>query len=260
MHYVMSLSGGVASAVASDRAIQRYGREAVTLFFADTSAEDPDLHRFLHDLMLRWGGDLVTYKDGRTPLEVAEDRSIIPNQRIAPCTKVLKIDPFVAFITTQDKPLTVLLGLDWREQHRMARPTATYSAMPGVSADFPLMWKPIEWRPYVEVVQSWGIAPPAAYAAGFGHNNCLAHGCVKMGIRDWLRFRDYNPAGFAATRDWEQAQRAKGGPRADYAIVRDSRGGMVKPYPLAELEAELRPEDDMNMQDDLFSCMCAVEA
>lgn len=256
----MSLSGGVASAVAADRAIERYGREAVTLWHADTSAEDEDLYRFLNDCMVRWGGELITYRDGRTPLEVAEDRSIIPNQRIAPCTKVLKIDPFVKFITAHEKPLTVLLGLDWREQHRMKRPLDTYSAMPGVAADFPLMWKPIEWRPYVEVVASWGIAPPRAYALGFPHNNCLSVGCVKMGIRDWLRFRDAYPDRFAATRDWEQAQRAKGGPRADYAIVRDTRGGDVKPYPLAELEAERRPDDDHITQDDLFSCMCAVDA
>ena len=91
MKYIMSLSGGVASAVAAERAIKRYGRENVTLWFADTKWEDEDLYRFLDDLMKRWGGELITYTDGRTPLQVSIDAKIIPNSFLAPCTFTLKI-------------------------------------------------------------------------------------------------------------------------------------------------------------------------
>jgi hypothetical protein len=79
MRYVVSLSGGLASAVAAERAIQRYGRQNVVLRFADTRWEDEDLARFKADLMSRWGGEIVHLAEGRTPLEVAEDKQIIPN-------------------------------------------------------------------------------------------------------------------------------------------------------------------------------------
>jgi hypothetical protein len=258
MRYIVSLSGGVASAVAADRTIQRYGRENVFLWFADTSAEDEDLHRFLADCIRRWGGDLVTYCDGRTPLEVAEDKQIIPNQRIAPCTLELKIKPFQRFLARQEKPVTVLLGLGWNEQHRMARPKANYEAIAGVTVDYPLMWKPLEFRPYQDVVRDdWGIEPPRAYAMGFSHNNCLNHGCVKQGVGDWLRFRHYFPLRFAGTRDWEQAQRAKGGARATYAIARDQTGGEVRPLTLAEIAERQEPPVDEPGTDDMFGCMCS---
>ena len=100
MIHVASLSGGVSSAFATDRAIERYGRENVKIWFADTSWEDDDLHRFMGECMARWGGELLYYKDGRTPLEVADDEHIIPNYRLAPCTRVLKIEPFMRFLLT----------------------------------------------------------------------------------------------------------------------------------------------------------------
>lgn len=256
MHYIVSLSGGVASAVAAERAIERHGRDAVTLWFSDVKWEDADNYRFLRDCIQRWGGEMVTYADGRTPLQVAEDKQIIPNQRIAPCSLELKIKPFVRFLKPQPKPLTVLLGLDWKEQHRMARPKANYEAIDGVSVDYPLMWEPLIYTPYQEVVRSWGIEPPRMYAAGFSHANCGGR-CVKQGVGDWNRLRFWEPTRFAEVRDWEQAQRAKGGARATYAIARDFKGGDVKPLTLAEIEARALPSEDEPSQDDMFACMCS---
>lgn len=255
MHYIVSLSGGVASAVAADRAIERYGREHVVLWIADTSWEDDDLWRFIGDLMARWGGDLIRYQDGRTPLEVAEDVKLIPNQRRAPCSRILKIEPFAKFIELRSKPLTVLLGLDWKEQHRMEAPRRNYESIAGVTVDYPLMWKPLEYRPYQEVIKSWGIEPPRLYRYGFPHNNCGGR-CVKQGIREWIRLQHHFPDRFVEVRDWEQAQRAKGGPRAEYGILRDRAGGDLRAVTLAELEARNEPIDDEPSTDDMFGCMC----
>ena len=42
--HIVSLSGGTASAVAAERVINRYGKDNVTLWFADTLCEDEDLY------------------------------------------------------------------------------------------------------------------------------------------------------------------------------------------------------------------------
>ena len=126
MKHIVSLSGGTASAVAADRVLKRYGAEDTTLWFADTSWEDEDLYRFLKDLESYWGVTIVRYVDGRTPLEVAEQASIIPNQRRAPCSLQLKIKPFTKYIKAMPKPLTVHLGLDYTEMHRAERPKVEY--------------------------------------------------------------------------------------------------------------------------------------
>lgn len=254
MRYVMSLSGGLASAVAADRAIARYGRDAVTLWFADVSWEDPDLHRFLADCMARWGGDLITYRDGRTPLQLCEERNLIPNSHIAPCTFDLKVTPFRKYVTALDGPVTVMLGLDWREQHRMASPTAAYAKL-GVATDYPLMWKPYEFRPYAEVVAEWGIAIPRLYGLGFSHNNCFGR-CVKQGKRAWATLARVLPERFEDVAAWEDRMRAKGGALADRTIQETRVGGKRRPLPLREAVAGVTPNID-GLMDDRFACFCA---
>lgn len=273
MRHVVSLSGGLASAVAAERVIERYGRSRVDLWFADTLWEDEDLYRFLDDCMARWGGRLIRRCDGRTPLEVAADRQIIPNQKRAPCSYELKTQLFEAWLWKGARPITVHLGLDWTEMDRIdkrrwwhrwsgkpRRPVSYASRVPGVYEDFPLLWRPYEFRPLAEVVRSWGIEPPRLYAMGFAHNNCGGR-CVKQGRGGWLRLAAHFPERFAEVRDWEQEQREKGGPRADFAILRDQTGGTTTPLTLAELEARGVPGPGEPVQESLFedryACFCS---
>ena len=256
MHHIVSLSGGTASAVAAGRVLDAYGREDVTLWFADTNWKDEDLYRFLSDLESFWEIKIRRFKDGRTPLEVAEDRSLIPNQKRAPCSYELKIKPFVEFVESMPKPVTVHLGMDFTEQHRMIRPKAEYESMPGVTVDAPLMWDPVASPPHRVVTESWGIETPRLYKMGFPHNNCGGR-CVKQGIREWQRLKHTFPERFTEVADWEQEQRAKGGARADYTIARDQRNGTVKPLPLYEI-AEMKGEQiPLGMSnEDAISCFC----
>jgi hypothetical protein len=82
--------------------------------------------------------------------------------------------PFRKYIAELPKPITVMLGMDWKEQHRLDAPRKAYEAL-GYQVDYPLMWKPWELRPYQDVIrEEWGIEPPRLYAMGFPHNNCFA--------------------------------------------------------------------------------------
>ena len=235
MQHIVSLSGGTASAVAAHRVIERYGPENTSLWFADTSWEDEDLYRFLNDLEGFFQIPIHRYVDGRTPLEVAEQRKIIPNNRRAPCSLELKVLPFKKHISQLPTPLTVHLGLDWTEMHRAERPKKEYEAMPGITVDLPLLWKPIANPPHRLTTESWGIRTPRLYDMGFPHNNCGGR-CVRQGLKEWVRLRQMFPERFAAVRDWEQEQQAKGGARANYTIAKDQSGIAVTPLSLVTLE------------------------
>jgi len=256
MRHVVSLSGGVASAVCADRVLNRYGADAVELWFADTKWEDDDLYRFLDDLEDRWSKKITRMSDGRNPLQVAEDRKLIPNQRRAPCSLVLKIDVFSRWLAEQPKPITVHLGLDWTEPERFNAPKKNYESIDGVSVDFPLTWEPLEQVRYYHVVKNWGINPPRLYDKGFPHNNCGGR-CVRQGISEWHRLKTHFPERFAEVRDWEEEQRGKGGARANYSICRDQRNGEVKPVTLKTLENQkFKLLDRPNHEEDLFGCFC----
>ena len=260
MIHVVSLSGGTASAVAADRVLERHGRESTRLWFADTSWEHPDLYRFLDDLEARWGMPIERHQDGRNPLEVAEQKSIIPNQRRAPCSNVLKVEPFRRYIETLPRPVTIHLGLDWTEIHRADRPKEEYEALEGVTVDLPLLWEPIARPPHRLTTEAWGIRTPALYDQGFPHNNC-GGSCVKQGIDGWVRLLSVDPDRYELVRSWEEAQRAKGGARANYAILRDRRGGDLQPLTLTELKARAGGRQPVLFDpsnEDTIACFCDV--
>ena len=253
MKHIVSLSGGSASAVAADRVINQYND--VELWFADTLWEDEDLYRFLGDLESRWEKQITKYTDGRTPLEIAEHKKLIPNSLAAPCSHELKQKPFLRYIKQLPKPLTVHLGLSWDEEHRMKKPKEVYESVEGVTVDYPLMWQPLPHMNYTETIHARGIKPPRLYEYGFPHNNCGGR-CVRQGMKEWLRLKTVMPERFDEVSKWEQAQRAKGGPRATRSILKDRRNGETKSMTLEQLEEREDTSQIKMFPGDSFGCFC----
>ena len=250
MKHIVSLSGGTASAICADLVMKKYGRDNVTLFFMDTNWEDEDLHRFLNDLESYWEKEIVKVKDGRTPLQVGEDVKFILNSRVRQCSFQLKIKPFTNMIKKHEKPVTVHLGLDWSEEHRMPAPKKQYEEIEGVSVDYPLIWKPLIKKKYSEVVESWGIEIPRLYELGFPHNNCGGR-CVAQGKKEWRRLKNIFPERFEEVADWEQMMKETLPTAKDKSILKN--------ITLKELAKENKDQMDMfeGMAEDSFGCFCA---
>ena len=258
--HVVSISGGTSSAVAADRVINRYGKDNTILWFADTKWEDEDLYRFLEDLEKYWGMTITRHVHGMNPLEISAKHKMIPNDRMVKCSFKLKIDPFKRWIKTLDKPITVHIGLDWSEQHRMKAPKENYEEIEGVSVDYPLMWKPYESLKYTKVVQKWGITPPRLYSYGFPHNNCGGR-CVRQGVSEWKRLKETFPERFKEVRDWELEQQKKSKTREGKSIVRRTVNGDKEPVTLATLEKEWNDTSQTNMFNEMYegdntNCFC----
>lgn len=249
--YLVSLSGGLASAIAAERLIERYGRDAVGLWFADTLYEDEDLYRFLGDVMARWGGLLYWFTDGRTPLEVAAEKKLIPCNMAAPCSYELKVKPYRQFIQAMPLLPVVCIGLDHWEKKRLKSVKASYAAaVSAATVEYPLLWE-IETRPFTEVCrQDWNIEPPRLYTLGFKHNNCGGR-CVRQGAGEWQRLGRFFPERYAGCEEWEEEQRAKGGARARRSFASHTSKGVKLPYTLAEIRDAASAKtlfDDLEVQ------------
>lgn len=241
--HAVSLSGGLASALVAVLVIALYGRENVLLWFADVLYEDEDLYRFLRDFMAYVGGRLYWYTDGRTPLQVAEERKLIPCDLVAPCSYELKVRPFRAFIKAMPTLPIVYIGYDPDETTRQCNTTASYTeAIPAATVEYPLTWEPQETRSLMQVCQEdWGIEPPRLYRLGFDYNNCGAR-CCRNGIKAWTRLAYFMPERFEACAAWEQAQRDKGGARAKRSFAGRQVQGKKQPLPLYELRKVYLPQ------------------
>jgi 3'-phosphoadenosine 5'-phosphosulfate sulfotransferase (PAPS reductase)/FAD synthetase len=249
--HIVSLSSGVSSALAADRFPN------AEMVFMDTHWEDEDNYRFLLELCQKreWKVDYLSV--GKTPLQVAEGAQIIPNQKIAPCTRVLKIEPFVEYVKGWQNlgyRVVIVLGMNHTERKRTYAPIKNYAKI-GAQVCFPLIETP-NLHP-LETVRSWGIEPPRMYGMGYKHANCGGR-CVKQGQRDWRRTLDNFPDRFTESESWEAKMQED--PRfSDYAFLRDESGGEVKAKSLKTFRGEIEQRDQLqprlwDVVDDLAGC------
>lgn len=262
MIHIVSFSSGLSSALTAVRVLSKYGRSDTKLVFMDTQFEDEDNYRFMNDFEEQFDVEIVRLAEGRTPYEVSHDEHVIPNQKLAPCTFRLKIEIFRAWLEKQEKPSTIHIGYDYAETHRCEPTRRNYEAL-GYSVNFPLLWQPIEYRPYPVVCRDdWGIEPPRMYGMGYTHANCGGR-CVKQGQGDWLRTLLYFPERYVAVETWEEEMRDHP-KRKDYALLRSQTNGTTKPLTLRELRERYENERlDTPMLcglDALSACIhCGVE-
>jgi hypothetical protein len=240
MKHIGSFSTGLLSALMMERLINRYGRESVTGVFMDTLFEDDDNYRFMRDVEKYLKIEIVKITQGRDPYQVSRAEHVIPNSRVAPCTARLKIEPFRAWLKEQEKPLTVHIGYDFEEMHRCEPVLRNYESL-GYSVDFPMLWKPYEFRDYKTIVRDeWGIEPPRMYAMGYTHANCGGR-CVKQGHGDWIRTLLNFPERYAEIERWE-AEMRQNPTNASYAILKTKAGGELAPLTLRELRERYAAE------------------
>lgn len=240
MMHVCSYSTGISSALSTERVINKYGPEQVYVVFMDTTIEDEDNYRFQKEVYARWRdkgvSNFIYLKDGRTPYQVAEGQHVIPNQKVAPCTKQLKIRQFRQWLQMWTGPITVHIGYDFTEQHRVKRTRESYEKY-GWGVDFPLLWRPVESRPYPFVMRNvWGIEPPRMYKMGYAHANCGGV-CVKQGWGDWVRTLINFPQRYKAVEEWEKEMRTHDMFK-NYALLRDQSEEQVRPKTLEQLRQD----------------------
>lgn len=259
MFHVVSFSSGLSSALATDRVLNRFGKGNVEVVFEDTLFEDDDNYRFLKECESRWGIEIIKLCEGRNPYQVAEDASLIPNSRMAPCTFRLKIELFRKWLNErygeiwegkgkrkikirEQSPVTIYIGYDFTELERCDASKEAYNKL-GWEVDFPLLWKPYENRPYPKAVRDdWDIEPPYMYALNYTHANCGGR-CVKQGRGDWIRTLIYFPQRYKEIEDWEQWMRSK--PKyKNYTIIKYVVKGIMKKITLKELREQYQDRKD----------------
>jgi hypothetical protein len=255
---IIMLSGGIGSWAAARRVVDSRGTEDVRLLFADTKVEDQDTYRFLHDAASDLGAELVTVADGRTPFEVFHDDHFLGNSRLANCSKYLKIIPCREWLEENCDPSTTTLyvGIDWTEQHRLPAIVAGWDPY---RVEAPLCDPPYRAKQqYVDDAISRGLRPPAAYAQGFPHSNCLAQGCVRGGQAYWRHLLRTKPAVYLATEEQEQGIRqTEWGSGA--SMLRSRVGGSSKPMTLREFRHTIEKEPELFDQDEWGGCGCFTE-
>src|SRR6185503_17194403 len=75
------------------------------------------------DVVAALGCEWVVLADGRTPMQAGRDARVVPNNRMAVCSRVLKRDLLRKHIEENYNPESTIiyLGFDWTEPERHDR-------------------------------------------------------------------------------------------------------------------------------------------
>lgn len=253
---LVQFSTGLASAEVGRRSVERFGVDQVVLLTADTLVEDEDNWRFAREARALLGNPRwVILTDGRTPMQVGRDERVVPNNRMAVCSKLLKRELLYAWITgtyTADE-VVVQLGFDWTEQ---ARHDAAAPLWQPYVAESPLMQPPYVHKPML--MRQWagrGVAPPRLYDYGFGHANC-GGACVRGGQAQWRLLLAVNRERYLLWENEEEATRAMLG--KDVAILKDRTGGDPRPLSLREFRLRIEADETLFDPEDWGACGCTM--
>jgi hypothetical protein len=238
-HAIVMYSGGIGSWAAGLRTAERYGRENTTLLFCDTKQEDEDLYRFLHEGATVIGVPVITIADGRTPWEVFHDERYLGNNKIAPCSRILKQEVAEAWIRERYGPgdCVRFYGMDWCQREQMRLDAIAARCAP-YAVDAPLFWPPVLDKDMAKLLaMQHGLRLPRLYGDGFAHNNC-GGACVRAGQAHWATLYRTHPERYALYAAKEEELRAV--LDKDVSILRDrQRGKPTKPLTLTVFAARL---------------------
>lgn len=255
-NFIIQLSGGAASYAAARLIIDEHGPANVTLLFADTKAEDPDLYRFLIDVERRLNIPVTRIAEGRTPWEVFFDESMIGNTRADPCSRILKREILRVWLeehVTPDESM-VVIGYDANEAHRFGPLQKRYAPW---RVRAPLIERGLFKEQAFDLVEADGLTLPALYAVGFQHNNCGGR-CVKGGQAQWALLLDHYPERYAEDEQNEEEFRRRTG--KDVSILRDRRGGETKPLTLRQFREWRQNEPGLIDWQEWGGCACMEPA
>lgn len=254
--HVVQFSTGIGSAEVARRVVAEYGIANVTLLTADTLVEDDDNWRFAREVVTLLGVPWTVLAEGRTPMQAGRDVRVVPNNRMAVCSRLLKRDLLRRHIEHNYDPAeTVIhLGFDWTEPHRL---TAAKPHWAPWTIDAVLTRPPYAHK--AELLSAWqarGIEPPRLYAQGFSHANC-GGACVRGGQAQWNLLLNVNRPRYLAWEHDEETTRDMLG--KDVSILRDRTGGRLVPLTLRRFREEREAQPSLFDSDDWGSCGCFTE-
>jgi hypothetical protein len=199
---IISLSGGLGSAVTALLAHETRRNVGFELVFADTLIEDPDLYRFIKDIARVVNKEIHWLRDGRTPWQVFRDVRFIGNQQKAQCSSILKTRQVKLWCAQHAAPDDdMILGMGLFESDRIERAQRIWAPRRVRSL---LIENKIAPGDYASWMERYSIEPPSLYQYGFPHNNCGGF-CVRAGMQAFATLLTHFPERYAAHEAEEQA-------------------------------------------------------
>jgi len=220
IRHIVSLSGGKDSTALAIYLRQHYPQIPAEYIFCDTGCELPETYEYLERLEALLGATIqrlnaldllgVQKKPGRNPFDIWLKEvygDFLPNPQARWCTRVLKIQPFEAYIGKDQAFTYIGIRADESRDGYVARKAPVLSQQPNILPVYPFKDDGIALAQMKHILEGSGLGLPAYYQ---WRSRSGCYFCFYQQIGEWQRLHEHHPDLFDKAKTYEKV---KGGRR-----------------------------------------------
>jgi 3'-phosphoadenosine 5'-phosphosulfate sulfotransferase (PAPS reductase)/FAD synthetase len=219
MRHIVSLSGGKDSTALAIYMKQRYPDIPVEYVFCDTGCELPETYEYLERLEALLGAKIrrlnaldlldIERKPNRAPFDVWLNEiygGFLPNPRSRWCTRVLKIEPFEAYVGTGYAFSYIGLRADEDRDGYQAKKPPVISQRPNIVPVYPFRDDKLGLVDVKEILQESGLGLPDYYK---WRSRSGCYFCFYQQRGEWQRLKEQHPDLFEKAKTYEKTEGEK---------------------------------------------------
>ncbi len=216
--HIINISGGKDSAALAVHVKEQYPRihEAAIYLFCDTGTELPETYEYLRRLEAFLGKPVqrltalathgIREKPGRTAFEVflnEQFSGFLPNPQARWCTRVLKIEPFEAFVGGRRAFTYLGVRADENREGYVARKPPVLSHRPNIVAVYPFKDDGLRLRDIKKLLEQSGLGIPEYYQ---WRSRSGCYFCFYQQAAEWQGLADRHPDLFQKAQGFERKE------------------------------------------------------
>jgi 3'-phosphoadenosine 5'-phosphosulfate sulfotransferase (PAPS reductase)/FAD synthetase len=214
LRHIVSLSGGKDSAALAIFMRERYPQIPAEYVFCDTGCELPETYEYLERLEALLGITIVRVnaldllgierKPGRNPFDIWLNEvygGFLPSPRTRWCTRVLKIEPFEAYVGESHAISYIGIRADEDRDGYVAKKPPKISERPNIIAAYPFKDDDIRLADVKNILEKSGLGIPSYYK---WRSRSGCYFCFYQQIGEWQRLKEEHPGLFEAAKRYEK--------------------------------------------------------
>ncbi len=218
--HILSLSGGKDSTALAVYMRGTYPQIPFEYVFCDTGAELPETYEYLDRLEAVLGASIVRLnaldrlkikkKPGRTPFDIWLNEvygGYLPNPRARWCTRVLKIQPFEAYVGSDLAFSYIGIRSDENREGYTAKKTPVLSEQPNIFPVYPFKDDGLRIEDINDLLNDSGLGLPKYYR---WRSRSGCYFCFYQQVGEWQSLRDNHPGLFEQAKAYEKKVNGKG--------------------------------------------------
>ena len=219
VRHIVSVSGGKDSTALAIYMRNKYPELPTEYLFCDTGAELPETYEYLEKLEALLGAKVtkvdaldlldIRKKPGRNAFDVYLDEmygGFLPNPRARWCTRVLKIQPFEAFVGDSKAFSYIGIRGDENREGYVSKKPPVISERPNITPVYPFKDDKMGLTDIEAILEESGLGMPEYYK---WRSRSGCYFCFYQQIGEWQGLKEQHPELFEQAKAYERVKNGK---------------------------------------------------